>query len=84
MGASVAGGTYGLPSGPAVAARYEAEGGLVPQGISAEMIAEKWELRRDELDAYGLRSQQYARARHQGRPLREPDPAHRRRRRHAP
>ncbi len=29
---------------------------LVPQGISAEMIAEKWELTRDELDDYSFRS----------------------------
>lgn len=29
---------------------------LVPQGISAEMMAEKWELTRDELDDYSFRS----------------------------
>ncbi|MFQ5855693.1 MAG: thiolase family protein [Anaerolineae bacterium] len=29
---------------------------LVPQGISAEMMAEKWELTRDELDDYSYRS----------------------------
>lgn len=29
---------------------------LVPQGVSAEMIAEKWKLTRDELDDYGYRS----------------------------
>ena len=60
MGASVAGGTYGLPFGPKIAARYEPEGGLVPQGISAELIAEKWGLSRDDVDAFGLRSQEYA------------------------
>jgi len=68
MGASVAGGTYGLPFGPKIAARYEPEGGLVPQGISAEMIAEKWGLSRDDVDAFGLRSQEYAqRATKEGR-----------------
>lgn len=29
---------------------------LVPQGISAELMAEKWDLSRDELDDYGYRS----------------------------
>jgi acetyl-CoA acetyltransferase len=32
--------------------RYE----LVPQGLSAEMIAERWEIPRAEQDALGLRS----------------------------
>jgi len=33
---------------------------LVPQGISAEMIADKWEIPRSELDELGLRSHQRA------------------------
>jgi acetyl-CoA acyltransferase len=33
---------------------------LVPQGISAEMIADKWEIPRSELDEIGLRSHQLA------------------------
>ncbi|MBA3369852.1 MAG: thiolase family protein [Thermoleophilaceae bacterium] len=33
---------------------------LVPQGISAEMIADKWEIPRSELDELGLRSHQLA------------------------
>ncbi len=33
---------------------------LVPQGISAEMIADKWEVPRSELDEIGLRSHQHA------------------------
>ena len=42
--------------------------GLVPQGISAELIAERWGLTRAELDAYALRShQRAAQARDQGR-----------------
>ena len=61
MGSSMADGKFGFPFGPAVGARYASEGGLVPQGISAELIADKWGLTRDELDAFGVRSQQYAR-----------------------
>jgi acetyl-CoA acetyltransferase family protein len=33
---------------------------LVPQGISAEMIADRWEIPRSELDELGLRSHQLA------------------------
>ncbi len=48
--------------------RYEDAGGLVPQGVSAEMIADKWNMSRQDLDEYGLRSQQLAaRARDEGR-----------------
>ena len=61
MGSSMADGKFGFPFGPAVGARYASEGGLVPQGISAEMIADKWGLTRDDLDAFGARSQEYAR-----------------------
>jgi acetyl-CoA acyltransferase len=72
MGASMVDGKYGFPFGPKIGARYESVGGLVPQGISAEMIADKWGLSREELDAFGLRSQQYAaRARDEGRFERE-------------
>jgi acetyl-CoA acyltransferase len=68
MGSSMADGKYGFPFGPKVNARYQSEGGLVPQGISAELIADKWGLTRDDLDAFGMRSQQYAlRATQEGR-----------------
>jgi acetyl-CoA acetyltransferase family protein len=60
MGASMADGKFGLPFGPKIGARYAEVGGLVPQGISAELIAEKWGISREEMDAFGLRSQQYA------------------------
>jgi acetyl-CoA acetyltransferase family protein len=33
---------------------------LIPQGLSAEMIADKWEIPRSELDELGVRSQQLA------------------------
>jgi acetyl-CoA acyltransferase len=42
------------PFGPAVAARYAP--GLVPQGISAELVAAHWNLSREQLDAYSARS----------------------------
>ncbi len=65
MGASSGGGRFGAAFGPAVFARYqdrEYEGhhGLVPQGISAEIIADRWELSREDLDRFGLRSQELA------------------------
>ena len=68
MGSSMAEGKFGFPFGPAVAARYESEGGLVVQGISAELIADKWGISRDDMDAFGVRSQEYAaRATREGR-----------------
>jgi acetyl-CoA acetyltransferase family protein len=64
----MADGKFGFPFGPAVAARYESEGGLVGQGISAELIADKWGISRDDMDAFGVRSQEYAaRATREGR-----------------
>jgi acetyl-CoA acyltransferase len=60
MGSSMADGKFGFPFGPRVGARYESVGGLVPQGISAELIADKWNISRDDMDAFGLRSQEYA------------------------
>ena len=60
MGASMGDGTFGYPFGPQVGLRYADVGGLVPQGISAEMIADKWNLSREDLDAFGARSQQLA------------------------
>jgi len=46
----------GEPFGPRMLARYEAVGGLVPQGESAEIIAEQWKLSRTELDEIAVRS----------------------------
>jgi acetyl-CoA acyltransferase len=60
MGASMADGKFGYPFGPAVGARYAEQGGLVPQGISAELIGDKWSISRDDMDAFGARSQQLA------------------------
>src|SRR5213080_4336525 len=60
MGASGGDGKYGIPFGPSVGMRYADIGGLVPQGISAELIADKWGLSRQDLDTFGARSQQLA------------------------
>jgi acetyl-CoA acyltransferase len=60
MGSSVMVRDAGAPFGPRVMERYAAAGGLVPQGISAEMIADQWGLSREDLDAFGARSQQLA------------------------
>jgi acetyl-CoA acetyltransferase family protein len=54
MGASLASG--GLPFTAAMGQRYAERGGLVMQGISAELIAEKWSLSRDELDGFSAES----------------------------
>jgi acetyl-CoA acyltransferase len=47
---------HGNPFSPELLERYD----LVPQGLSAEMIADKWEISRSELDELGVRSQQLA------------------------
>src|ERR671927_1382370 len=58
----------GSPWPPALLERYN----LVPQGISAEMIADKWEIPRSEMDELALRSHQLAaRATEEGRFERE-------------
>jgi len=56
----MADGKYGFPFGPSIGARYAPLGGLVPQGISAELIAEKWDISREDLDRFGFRSHQLA------------------------
>ena len=61
MGASMADGKFGYPFGPRSSARYADQGGIVPQGISAELIADKWGITREAMDAFGLRSQRLAR-----------------------
>jgi acetyl-CoA acyltransferase len=68
MGASVMVKDVGAPFTDAMNNRYADAGGLVPQGIGAEMIADKWGISRQELDEFGLLSQQRAaRARDEGR-----------------
>jgi acetyl-CoA acyltransferase len=48
------------PFGSRIAARYD--GGLVPQGISAELIAARWDLDREALDAFAAESHRRAHA----------------------
>jgi acetyl-CoA acyltransferase len=48
----------GFPFSDRLMSRYE--GGLVPQGISAEIISERWELTREDLDRFGARSHELA------------------------
>ncbi len=56
----------GMAFGPRVMDRYAQ--GLVPQGISAELIAEKWAIPREELDTLALEShRRAARATDEGR-----------------
>ncbi len=56
----------GVPFGPRMIERYH--NGLVHQGISADLIAHKWELSREDLDAYSLEShRRAARATAEGR-----------------
>ena len=50
----------GFPFGDLVGLRYADVGGLVPQGISAEMIADQWGLSREDLDGFGAESQRRA------------------------
>ena len=47
---------HGAPFSPQLLERYN----LVPQGFSAEMIADKWEIPRSELDELAVRSHQRA------------------------
>ena len=72
MGASITPGS--IPFGPKAAGRYadveylEGWKGLIPQGVSAEIIANKWDLSREDLDQIGFESQvRAARARDEGR-----------------
>ena len=53
------------PYGPEIRQRFSSvttygTEGIVPQGLSAELIAERWGIGRDELDAFSLRSHERA------------------------
>jgi acetyl-CoA acyltransferase len=67
MGSSVVR-EFGFPFGPRMMARYAERGGLKGQGIGAEMIADQWDISREELDAFSVQShQRAARATAEGR-----------------
>ncbi len=55
LGSTMAGGN---PFPASLSVRYEGE--LVPQGISAELIASRWGISRDEQDDFGYRSHERA------------------------
>jgi acetyl-CoA acyltransferase len=59
MGSSIVP-ALGMPFSPRIAGRYADRGGLVHQGISAEMIADHFGIGREELDRYSLGSHERA------------------------
>jgi acetyl-CoA acyltransferase len=61
MGSSMADGRFGYPFGPRIARRYAPAGGLVPQGVAAELLADRWQISREEMDRYALESHRRAR-----------------------
>ncbi len=68
MGATLTTKDHGFAFTEAMNERYAEAGGLVPQGIGAEMIADKWGISRQDLDAFAFQSQsRAARARDEGR-----------------
>ena len=76
MGSSI-GKDSGWPFGPRVAERYEPVGGLKNQGIGAEMIADQWDVSREDLDAFSAEShRRAAQATAEGRFEREIVPVH--------
>jgi acetyl-CoA acyltransferase len=56
MGSSAQAPSWPFPD--SLMARYE--GGLVPQGISAEIISERWHITREDADQFGARSHERA------------------------
>jgi acetyl-CoA acyltransferase len=60
MGASVTPGSF--PMGPKVMERYAPRGGVVMQGTSAELIAQKWDITREDMDAFAVESHKRAAA----------------------
>ena len=60
MGASVTPGSF--PMGPKVMERYAPRGGVVMQGTSAELIADKWDISREDMDAFAVESHKRAAA----------------------
>ena len=60
MGASLATKELGFPFTKAMNDRYASVGGLQPQGIGAEMIADRWGISREDLDAFSAESHRRA------------------------
>ena len=67
MGSTILNGP-GMRFGPAMTQRYMPAGGLVPQGLAAEGVADQWGLSGESLDAYSFEShRRAARATDEGR-----------------
>ena len=68
MGASIANGLNQNPFSASMVTRYAPVGGLQPQGIGAEMIADRWGISREDLDTFSAEShRRAARATAEGR-----------------
>ncbi|MGI9120354.1 MAG: thiolase family protein [Acidimicrobiales bacterium] len=48
------------PFGPRVIERYAPSGGMIPPGLAAERICERWHLEREDLDGHAAESQRRA------------------------
>ncbi len=72
MGATLSSKELGFPFSQSIMDRYAPVGGLQPQGIGAEMIAEQWGISRDDCDQFSVNSHaRAARATAEGRYERE-------------
>ncbi len=60
MGSSMADGRFGYPFGPRITSRYASAGGLVPQGVAAELVADRWQISREDMDRYAVQSHRRA------------------------
>jgi acetyl-CoA acyltransferase len=60
MGATLATKELGYPFSTSITDRYAPVGGLQPQGIGAEMIADKWGITREDCDAFSVESHRRA------------------------
>ena len=68
LGAATVVPAVGKPYGPAVTERYSSSGGLVPEGMAAEGVAQRYQLSREELDRFSVTSHANAtRAAREGR-----------------
>ena len=75
MGATLSSKELGFPFSQSIMDRYAPVGGLQPQGIGAEMIAEQWGISRDDCDQFSVESHaRAARATAEGRYEREMSP----------
>lgn len=54
------------PFGPRVIERYAPSGGMIPPGLAAERICERWHLERDDLDGHAAESRNRARRASEG------------------